>query len=978
VIKISLQIFQNWTQKTMGIVVLWLFFGFCAFSVDAQQPYAIHLNKTNGLPSNSVYTVFQDSKGFIWLATNEGLSLYDGFSYTTFKSDEQTSTPGSCIKEDKMGRIWYENFDGNLYYVDHHRKKLQSIALNPTVGFVPFAITDLHLLVFQKEGVDAYDISNLEFIKTVPLKITNLHHATNDTQNIYFIHDNKLYKIDQNLELTSSKEHYNPEELNKQLYFTDKGLIVLSKYNEQKKIHLFDNQLNEVGSLAATEPQFIQGASYIDDAYWIHTTKGSVVVDKNSTSKTYYPEKSISSVFKDRQNNYWFTTTNEGIFVVPNLKNTIQNINGYLPSKIIKLSHQEYLIGTKKGELLRTNHLLTDYKTIYTSPDNGEFHYLHLDTLSNLIAFSSKGFTMMDAANFKEIHSVNNAVKELCSIDSSYFAYASSSIYGVFKNPKLGVENTSKWHAYFSSFPIIDTYFIKSSESIRARSVVYNKNQNALYYATNIGLFKVTPTETVEIKMEENSFYASKLLLYDKVLYALTTKGNLYKIVDNHSFELLNEKMGVPNFEIKMIKKFKDYLLFVSPQSIHRLNTLTGDHFIYDVNIAPYEINDILLDDSVLYILTNSGIIKNISTHSSINSSVSSLFVITDFKVGNESCNSGIENTFDYSRNRISISYSVLDYGKIIQEPVYYNLNNEGWKLISSETRTLEFPSLSPGSYSLQFKLGNTIQEPIINFTITPPFWLTWWFFVLCFLVLLSIGWLYYRYQISLLFKQIKLLRENIQLEKNLSKSILTSIKSQMNPHFFYNALNTIQAYIFTNDAENAGKYLSKFSKLTRKILEMSESDTVLLSEEIETLTLYLELEQVRFDDNFTFDFDIDQKLDLEMVKIPPMLVQPYVENAVKHGLLHKQGEKKIHLKFEKIEKLLVITLEDNGIGRKRSEELNSIKNAKHKSFSTEANAKRLEVLNQGTIKQVALEIIDQYDESNQSIGTIVILKIPI
>ncbi len=962
----------------MEIVVLWMLFGFSIFPVYAQQPYAIHLNKTNGLPSNSVYTVFQDSKGFIWLATNEGLTMYNGFSYTTFKSDEQTSTPGSCIKEDKMGRIWYENFDGNLYYVDHHRKKLKSIALNPTVGFVPFAITDLYLLVFQKEGVDAYDISNLKFIKTVPLKITNIEHATNDTQNLYFIHGNKIYKIDHNLNLTSNKEQNNTEGLNEQLYFTDNGFIVVSKYNEQKKIHLFNNQLKEIGTLDATEPQFIQGASYIDDAYWIHTTKGSVVVDKNSTSKTYYPEKSISSVLKDRQNNYWFTTTNEGVFIVPNLKNTIQNINGYLPSKIIKLSHNEYLIGTKKGELLKTNHLLTDYQTIYTSAENGEFLYLHLDTLSNMIAFSLKGFTMMDAANFKEIYYINSAVKEICYIDSNYYAYASSSIYGLFKNPILEVKNSSKWHTYFSSFPIFGTYFIKSVENIRARSVVYNKKQNTLYYATNFGLFKVTPTETVEIKMQENSFYASRLLLFDDVLYAQTTKGNLYKIVDNHAFELLNEKMGVPNFEIKMIKKFKDYLLFVSQQSIHRLNTLTGDLFIYDVNIAPYEINDILLDDSVLYILTNSGVIKNISTHSSANPPISSLFVVTDFKVGEDSYNNTLNNTFEYFQNQISIQFSVLDYGKIIQEPVYYNLNNEGWKLISAETRTLEFPSLSPGSYSLQFKLGNTIQEPIINFTITPPFWLTWWFFVLCFLVLLSIGWLYYRYQISLLFKQIKLLRENIQLEKNLSKSILTSIKSQMNPHFFYNALNTIQAYIFTNDAENAGKYLSKFSKLTRKILEMSESDTVLLSEEIDTLTLYLELEQVRFDDNFTFIFDIDQKLDLEMVKIPPMLIQPYVENAVKHGLLHKQGEKKIQLKFEKIEKLLVITLEDNGIGRKRSEELNSIKNAKHKSFSTGANAKRLEVLNQGNIKQVALEIIDQYDQSNQSIGTTVILKIPI
>lgn len=784
-----------------------------------------------------------------------------------------------------------------------------------------------------------------------------------------------FYKINQNLELTSSKEQNNSEELNEQLYFTENGFIVVSKYNEQKKIHLYDKELKENGALDAAEPQFIQSASYIDDAYWIHTTKGSVVIDKNNSSKTYYPEKSISSVLKDRQNNYWFTTTNEGVFIVPNLKNTIQNINGYLPSKIIKFSNQEYLIGTKKGELLKTNHLLTDYQTIYTSAENGEFHYLYFDTLSNMITFSLKGFTLMDASNFKEIYYINSAVKEICSIDSSYFAYASSSIYGLFRNPTLGKENSSKWHSYFSSFPIIDSYFIRLAENIRARSVVYNKKQNTLYYATNIGLFKVTPKETVEIKLESNSFYASKLLLYDEVLYAHTTKGNLYKINDNSSFELLNDKMDVPNFEIKMIKKYKDYLLFVSQQSIHRLNTLNGDHFIYDVNIAPYEINDILLDDSVLYILTNSGIIKNITTHSSVKPPINSLFVITDFKVGNESYNSGLENTFDYYRNQISISYSVLDYGKIIQEPVYYNLNNEGWKLISNETRTLEFPSLSPGSYSLQFKLGNTIQEPIINFTITPPFWLTWWFFVFCFLVLLSIGWMYYRYQISLLFKQIKLLRENVQLEKNLSKSVLTSIKSQMNPHFFYNALNTIQAYIFTNDAENAGKYLSKFSKLTRKILEMSESETITLSEEIETLKLYLELEQVRFDDNFKFEFDVASNLDIEMIKIPSMLIQPYIENAVKHGLLHKQGEKLLSVLFESIDRVLVIKIDDNGIGRKKSEELNKIKN--HTSFSTNANAKRLEVLNQSAKNQLVVEFIDKVDDHNNSIGTTVILHVP-
>ena len=217
-----------------------------------------------------------------------------------------------------------------------------------------------------------------------------------------------------------------------------------------------------------------------------------------------------------------------------------------------------------------------------------------------------------------------------------------------------------------------------------------------------------------------------------------------------------------------------------------------------------------------------------------------------------------------------------------------------------------------------------------------------------------------------------------MQLEQNLSKSVLTSIKAQMNPHFFYNALNTIQAYIFTNDADNASKYLSKFSKLTRKILEMSEADLVKLSEEIDTLKLYLELEQSRFEDDFTFHIYVDDSVDLEMTRLPPMLVQPYVENAIKHGLLHKQGNKTVEIRFEKRDAYIYISIEDNGIGRQMSNELNTIKKNKHKSFATDANAKRIDVLNKSTANQVSFEIIDKMDENNLPTGTCVLLKIPL
>jgi LytS/YehU family sensor histidine kinase len=257
------------------------------------------------------------------------------------------------------------------------------------------------------------------------------------------------------------------------------------------------------------------------------------------------------------------------------------------------------------------------------------------------------------------------------------------------------------------------------------------------------------------------------------------------------------------------------------------------------------------------------------------------------------------------------------------------------------------------------------------------PFWLRWWFVALVVLLALVAISTIIIYKRRKLFRKLALLEEKIQLEKNLSKSVLTSIKAQMNPHFFYNALNTIQAYIFTNDADNAGKYLSKFSKLTRRILEMSEAEFVNLSEEINTLKLYLELEEARFDDDFFFKIEVDENVDLDMMRIPPMLIQPYIENAIKHGLLHKSGEKHLRVSFEIREEILMISIDDNGIGRATSNQRNAIKNAKHKSFATEANAKRLEVLNQTGETPVTCEIIDKVDANNSALGTCVILRIP-
>ncbi len=221
---------------------------------------------------------------------------------------------------------------------------------------------------------------------------------------------------------------------------------------------------------------------------------------------------------------------------------------------------------------------------------------------------------------------------------------------------------------------------------------------------------------------------------------------------------------------------------------------------------------------------------------------------------------------------------------------------------------------------------------------------------------------------------------KRLDIEKQYRESELKALRSQMNPHFIFNALNSIQEYIMTNEKKLAGKYLGKFADLMRIYLEHSQSKNISVNEEIETLTLYLELEKLRFEDTLEFTLNVDSNVDTHLLSIPTLLIQPYVENALKHGLLHKRSDRKLTISFRCIEfkGLMQCEIVDNGVGRKKSEEINKMRNPGHKSFATSATKSRLELLNYNIENKITVENIDLEDEQGNSIGTKVILSIPV
>lgn len=219
-----------------------------------------------------------------------------------------------------------------------------------------------------------------------------------------------------------------------------------------------------------------------------------------------------------------------------------------------------------------------------------------------------------------------------------------------------------------------------------------------------------------------------------------------------------------------------------------------------------------------------------------------------------------------------------------------------------------------------------------------------------------------------------------LEAEKKITESELKALKSQMNPHFIFNALNSIQTQFMYGDRLIANEQLNNFTYLTRQILEVSGKKQISITDETEILTKYLELEQLRFSKDFNYVISVSQNIDEDYHKIPPMLIQPILENSLKHGLMHKKGGKqlKVHFDIDKSETHIICTVTDNGIGRAKAAEIKAKNNSGHNSFSTQSILQRLELLNSKLHLKQLLTYSDILDEQNQISGTQVVLNIPI
>jgi LytS/YehU family sensor histidine kinase len=221
--------------------------------------------------------------------------------------------------------------------------------------------------------------------------------------------------------------------------------------------------------------------------------------------------------------------------------------------------------------------------------------------------------------------------------------------------------------------------------------------------------------------------------------------------------------------------------------------------------------------------------------------------------------------------------------------------------------------------------------------------------------------------------------RKKALLHNRIAAIELNALRAQMNPHFVFNSINSVQYFITNNDPDSSQLYLSKFAKLIRYVVDNSKLTTISVQKEIEALKLYLDLETLRFGKHFEYHIHVDPGVDVEFTQIPSMLIQPYVENSIWHGIMHKEGTGKIEVTLKMKEHVLCCIVEDNGIGRKKSMELKQEKESTlHSSVGMSNTRERLEIINQVNKSSMSVVVSDVLDENGETCGTKVIIYIPI
>jgi len=919
-----------------------------------------HFTIEQGLPSNRIYKILQDHDGFIWIATDKGLSKFDGAYFKNFTIGN--GLPSNDIWEiliTENNKIWFFTRSNKIGYILND--KIHSFKAQHNEFLYPTTIsTNLKTVIFRSYN-DNYQLINQKWTAQpkyhindafdMPIKVLHpkvdyfisKQNSKNPNEILISLKDAK----DRNL--FSTKLSHTGFFLNGQI---NDSLMLLNTQNEFQilnlnrfKIYNLSNQQffkPHIFTRFLATPQDIQISS---ENYW-------ATLDHNYQLKNiriFDKRLNLSTLFRDRQGNFWGTTYAKGIYLFPSNSLTEKTYLTQRPVQFLKLMQGKIFAAVLNKGIYQYDAKEDQFKMFVKN--NDYFFDMLYENDNNFGILANTSTLVKQDKKITEYYRIGKRVIQL----KKGYAISERSVVSEF-DPNLKLRQTYHLEG-------VNTLIYKAPYIIAGTPIGLFKLQNG-----KIGKIKLSSKEILPI-LSLNQIDHKIIVGTDGLGAYIEKSPNHFEFIPETKNLIINDifvkdnqfwlgtQKGLLHFEYRMNRPFFNKIM-------RKTDGLISDH-----------INNVIVFKHKIFTSNFSGV-ATVAENQAANLPLQKIY-FEAVKYNNQNLDS-LHNKVVYQKNNnLLFNIGVIDYSGQEHNQFSYQLLPVQKKWIKINSQNINFNSLEPLHYIFKIKVVNPYGQELqksYRFTIKPLWWQTTWAKILLVSLILS---LIFIIGFTTRRKELRKQRDKLIAQKQMAEFELHALRSQMNPHFVFNSLNAIQYYINDQNFDKSETYLVKFSRLIRMIFEFSRKKTIKLEEEINLLKSYLNLEKMRFGSQFDFCFHLDPKLDLSQTEIPTLLLQPIVENAVNHGIFHKKGKGTICLEFIYHSKhTYEVVIKDDGIGLEKSKQINRNSLKKHRSRSTQILKDRINLLNLSEKWRITYELINAKKDQQTPYNTIVKLKI--
>lgn len=968
------------------VIITLLIFLCVLIDITSGQYSFVNYNHTNGLPLDEVKEIVEDHHGYIWLGGPLGLSRFDGRNFTHYYRGSSThDVAGNVVNDIQVtpsGDV-VAVYDDNGISVYNHKTdsfRSKSYSDSDSLNFPRLAIFFIYIendtsayLGANREGLYHINLKTFES-KKIPINyIPNGMHPDPNQEGSYYLTGRGLHRLDMtnlNLEKLTLQGYSGIEVKNNYVWYHGYVTFV-KKYNITTGIEK---------KYFVESKGVIRGWTIVDQNLWIATPQGVEVIDTASAELVNVMKSGLNvqdlqgsfiyKIYKDSKNRVWIG--NDGGIGLYDPSKVHFNSTSYLSNQSTDLS----VLGS--GDLLSLDFYGTK---AYRIKEGKELEIQIKNVLSGpleQIKYDDKSLVLF----FNGIGEYNDNSNSITSFDSPFSEAKARGLIDLYieKEKWLGIYRYKNMLVAWDKIANKqDTIKFKGEP----KGIIPAGDESVLIYGANVlWKYEINTGVATEFELDRDQYNSLGLdiVKIDKIQdhHIISTRINgVFKAkIEGHRLSLIKhyiEEDGLIHNNVLTTYLDEYDNLFVQCRSNIVMMDKVNDRFfsLGGSNDVNYQVtHGLVAIDSIVYALgyqSKSIDLRNLDTSfQKLNTIIENVHINGHNKIDI----STEETQLRHFENNISISFSTLEFSDPSSIQHRYRMTSDGdWVNLDPGTKSVQLMAMAAGDYNFQLAAskGDGIwTDPLEwNFSINLPFWKRWWFLLLVFAAMFFIGYTIYRMRMKQLRKINNMKVQLVELEAE-------SLRAQMNPHFVFNALNSIKSYIIKNNKEEASDYLTTFSELIRAVLRNSTRKEISLKDEIEALSLYLQIENQRLNQKFDFNIDVAESINAASIAFPPLIIQPFVENSIWHGFTNKKTRGLLNINIHRDNSQLIIEIIDDGIGREASKKIEKSRDRK-RSYGIAITETRLHNI----MKQADIEIQDLHDETGKSCGTKVIIHLP-